>query len=608
MEVRLGANSDSFARRSAQRFVVQPGRSEKCFFPEFNTKSQLNWSIDVQFSEPPSAARFCFAPARPGNPTRNKECMNIKKLSQSLLFAAATLGSLIGTAAYADTLTQRNGTQLTTAMGAGWNLGNQLEATINGTPNETAWGNPAVSQSLINAVKAAGFKTIRIPVSYLNYIGPGPSYTINATWLARVKQVVDYAYSQGLYVVTNIHGDGYTSVAGSWLLCNASDQTTIKAKYKAVWQQIATTFVNYNERLIFESMNEEFDGVTYGAPVNQTYYGNINAYNQIFVNTVRQTGGNNASRWLLVPGWNTSIDLTTSSNGFVIPTDTFRSSAVPSAEKRLMISVHYYSPWDFCGDTGSAISQWGVTSTDSAKKSTWGQEDYLEAQFQQMYNTYVTQGYPFVVGEYGSINKTARDSANATYREAFANAVCVTAKKYGGVPVVWDEGATGADSFGLFNRSTNAIVQSGIVNAIIRGSSIVNGATLRFRNITSSIYIDGMGRTTNGSNCGQWAGGTSNNQKWTLELTGNYYRLRNVSTGLYLDGMGRTTAGSICGQYAGGTSSNQKWILQPYGRYLRLKNVGSGLYADGGGTTTNGADLKQWTDVSNTNLQWLISP
>ncbi len=530
------------------------------------------------------------------------------KLYPCLLAAGVLLYTPFGTVARADTLTQVNATPLTTAMGAGWNLGNQLEANLNGTPNETAWGNPAVSQSLINAVKAAGFKTIRIPVSYLNYIGPGPSYTINATWLARVKQVVDYAYSQGLYVVTNIHGDGYNSVAGSWLLCNATDQTTIKAKYKAVWQQIANTFVSYNERLIFESMNEEFDGVTYGGPVNQAYYSNLNAYNQIFVDTVRQTGGNNAARWLLIPGWNTTIDLTNSGSGFVLPSDNYRSTSVPSSEKRIMISVHYYSPWDFCGDTASTISQWGVTSTVSANKSTWGQEDFLDSQFQKMYATFVTQGYPFVVGEYGSINKTYRDSANANYRAAFANAVCVTAKKYGGVPVVWDEGATGDNGFGLINRSTYAVVHQGVVSAIMRGSSIVSGNTYRFRNITSSLYIDGMGRTANGSNCGQYASGTSNNQKWTLELTGNYYRLRNVSTGIYLDGMGRATAGSICGQYAGSTSNNQKWILQPYGANIRLKNVGTGLYIDGSGTSTNGADLKQWTDVSSTNLQWQIGP
>jgi endoglucanase len=365
---------------------------------------------------------------------------------------------------------QLNSSQVVSAMGAGWNLGNQLEANNNGTPSETAWGNPTVTQALIQKVKAAGFKTIRIPVSYLNAIGSAPNYTINPTWLSRVKQVVDYAYSQGLYVIINMHGDGYKSVSGSWLICDSGDQTTIKTKYQKAWQQIANTFVNYNEHLIFESMNEEFDG-TYGAP-NTTYYSNINAYNQIFVDTVRQTGGNNSARWLLIPGWNTNIDYTAGNYGFALPKDTYRSSTIPSSEKRIMISVHYYSPWDFCGEQSGNITQWGATATNTSKKSTWGQEDYLNSEFKSMYDKFVTQGYPVVIGEYGSVDKTSADSTNNTYRAAFAKAVCSTAKKYGSVPVYWDNGYNGQYGFGLFNRSNNTVTQQGIINAIMSG---ING-------------------------------------------------------------------------------------------------------------------------------------
>lgn len=361
-----------------------------------------------------------------------------------------------------DTMDQLNQSQIVSAMGAGWNLGNSLEANSSGTPSETAWGNPTVTKALITAVKNAGFKTIRIPVSYLNYIGSAPNYTINATWLARVKEVVDYAYSQGLYVIINVHGDGYNSVTGSWLLCNGSDQTTIKAKYAKVWQQIATTFVNYDEHLIFESMNEEFDG-TYGTP-NTTYYSNINAYNQLFIDTVRQTGGNNASRWLMIPGWNTDITYTVGSYGFALPTDTYRSSSVPSSEKRIMISVHYYAPWDFCGEESTTITQWGASSTDSSKKSTWGQEDYLKSQFSSLQTKFTSQGYPVVVGEFGSIDKS-----NTTYRAAFAYAVADAAGTYGCVPVVWDNGVNGTYGFGLFNRSTCAITQQSIITAILTG-------------------------------------------------------------------------------------------------------------------------------------------
>ncbi|WP_242841092.1 glycoside hydrolase family 5 protein [Clostridium akagii] len=383
---------------------------------------------------------------------------------------------VIATPATTSDFTQLNATQIVSAMGAGWNLGNQLEANSNGTPSETAWGNPTITKALIQKVKAAGFKTIRIPVSYLSKIGSAPNYTIDAKWLARIKEVVDYAYSQGLNVVINIHGDGYTSITGAWLLCNSSDQTTIKAKYQKVWQQIANTFVNYNEHLIFESMNEEFDG-TYGTP-NANYYSNINAYNQIFVDTVRQTGGNNSARWLLVPGWNTNIDYTAGNYGFVLPTDTYRSTTVPSSEKRIMVSAHYYSPWDFCGEESGAITQWGTSATDITKKSTWGQEDYLNSQFKEMYDKFVTQGYPVVIGEYGSVDKTSADSNNNTYRAAFAKSVCIAAKKYSSVPIYWDNGVNGQYGFGLFNRSTYAVTQQGIIDAIMSGTGTTPSTTI----------------------------------------------------------------------------------------------------------------------------------
>ena len=181
--------------------------------------------------------------------------------------ALALTGAVYGVArsTAANAAVQLTAPQLVADMGAGWNLGNQLEATANGYPSETAWGQPTVTQALIDKVRAAGFKTIRIPVSYLGYIGPGPNYTINAAWLNRVQEVVNYAYNRGLHVLINMHGDGYKSVNGSWLICDSSSQTTIKAKYEKAWQQIANRFKNYDQRLILESMNEEFDG-QYGHP------------------------------------------------------------------------------------------------------------------------------------------------------------------------------------------------------------------------------------------------------------------------------------------------------------------------------------------------------
>ena len=390
-----------------------------------------------------------------------------QKLGVVFFAVLSVVAASVAGPASAGTTVKPAASQIVADMGAGWNLGNQLEASANGVPSETAWGQPAVTQALIDKVKAAGFKTIRIPVSYLNYIGPGPDYTLNASWVNRIQQVVDYAYHRGMYVLVNMHGDGYKSVNGSWLICDSSAQPAIKAKYQKVWQQLATRFRDYDQHLVLEAMNEEFDG-QYGTPT-QPCYSNIDAYDQIFVDTVRKTGGSNASRWLLIAGWNTNIDYTAGNYGFVLPTDQYRSSSVPAGEQRLMISVHYYSPWDFAGEESGTITQWGRGATDPARKSTWGQEDYLDAQLKAMYDKFVTKGYPVVVGEYGAIDKSSSDSSNNRYRADFARAIVATAKKYGASTVYWDNGENGQYGFGLFDRRSSAVTHQGIIDAIMSG-------------------------------------------------------------------------------------------------------------------------------------------
>ncbi|MEV7097908.1 glycoside hydrolase family 5 protein [Amycolatopsis sp. NPDC051045] len=392
----------------------------------------------------------------------------LRSVFLAAVLAAAAAGSGLANQLPAEATTQLNASQIVADMGAGWNLGNQLEANANGVPSETAWGQPVVTQALVDKVKAAGFKTIRIPISYLNHIGAGPDYPINAAWLNRIQQVVDYAYQRGLYVMINMHGDGYKTISGSWLICDSSAQSTIKAKYGKVWQQVANRFRNYDQHLILESMNEEFDG-QYGRPT-QPCYSNIDAYNQIFVDSVRQTGGNNPSRWLLIAGWNTNIDYTAGDYGFALPSDRFRSAAIPAGEQRIMISVHYYSPWDFAGEENPTITQWGRGAANPARKSTWGQEDYLDAQLKLMRDKFVAKGYPVVVGEYGSIDKSSFDSSNNRYRADFAHAIVATAKKYGAATVYWDNGANGQYGFGLFDRRSYAVTHQSIIDAIMSGS------------------------------------------------------------------------------------------------------------------------------------------
>ena len=391
-----------------------------------------------------------------------------------------------------DDLSQK---EITDAMGPGWNVGNQLEATTTGTPDETAWQKTKITKELIQAVKAQGFKSVRIPISYLSYIGEAPNYTINANWLARIKEVVNYCVDEGLYAIINMHGDGYNSVQGGWLLCNAPDekQPEIKEKYAACWEQIATLFKDYDEHLIFESMNEEFDGVTYGGNVNKTYYSNINAYNQIFVDTVRKTGGNNAKRWILIPGWNTNIDLTVGNYGFALPTDTNRDSSIPAGEQRIMVSVHYYDPWDFCGDdTDGKYSQWGKDSDPNKSASYSNTEEYMEGQLKKVNDKFVKAGYPVIVGEYGCINKSASDPENTKFRAYYDKTFCEYCKDNRCVPVYWDNGAI-SNSFGLFNRTTMKVEQQEILDAIVNvfltEKEKLNNLIIRAGDLDETLYL-----------------------------------------------------------------------------------------------------------------------
>lgn len=342
----------------------------------------------------------------------------------------------------------------------GWNLGNQLEANSGGTPSETAWGNPTITEKLIKQVKAQGFKSIRIPVSYLSKIGAGPNYTIDSKWLDRVQEVVDMCIDNGLYAIINVHGDGYYSVKGGWLLCGepASEQKTIKAKYKKVWEQIAKRFKNYDDHLVFESMNEEFDG-TYNNP-NPEYYNNINAYNQIFVDTVRKAGGKNNNRYLLVPGWNTDINYTAGDYGFKIPND---------STGRLMISVHYYDPWKFCGgEEAPGIFRWGDSIKGQAIRNRG--EKHTDAKFDQLYDAFISKGYGVIIGEYGAIDKTYKDSRSTAYRAYFAEYVNYAAHKRNIVTVYWDNGYNGDNGFGLFDRKNCKVTQPEIIKGIINGA------------------------------------------------------------------------------------------------------------------------------------------
>ncbi len=379
----------------------------------------------------------------------------LKRMLTAAVAAAVTAsGMSFASSAEPDgSFTELSAEEITNAMGVGWNLGNQFDASINGMPDETAWGNPVASQQLIAAVKDAGFDTIRIPVTYMGKIGAAPDYTVDEAWLDRVQQVVDWSIEEGFYVIINMHHDG-SDDDYAWLDCTASNQTEITAKYAAVWEQIAEKFKDYDEHLIFESFNEVGDGRWSGVE-NPTHYDNLNNYNQTFVDTVRSTGGNNGSRWLLVPGWYNNIEQTTGDYGFEIPTD----ELCTSDENRIMISAHYYDPYNFCLNEDESVSwyetEWG---TDEEKAQ-------VVSDLSKLYDAFISQGYPVILGEYGCIDKD-----NEATRAEYLAYVASTAVDLGMVPIYWDNGYNGHHGFGLFDRNTCEVTEPQLLNAIIQAA------------------------------------------------------------------------------------------------------------------------------------------
>ncbi len=261
----------------------------------------------------------------------------------------------------------------------GWNLGNTLEAQC----GETAWGNPASTQTFINSVRAAGFNAIRIPAAWNCHTNPAGSTTIDAAWMARVKTVVDYAYNQGMYVILNIHWDG------GWLEEHPlfANQAANNQRQQAFWTQIATTFRAYNERMMFAGTNEVH--ADFNTPTSE-HLRYSSRYNQTFVNAVRATGGNNSSRTLVVQTYNTNA--WHGLNFFTMPTDTIAN--------RLIVEIHHYDPYDYTLNPSGPCLAWGA-SFPQYSQCAWAQEAYHTDLFAQVRNKWVANGIPVIIGEYG---------------------------------------------------------------------------------------------------------------------------------------------------------------------------------------------------------------
>ena len=324
-------------------------------------------------------------------------------------------------------------------MGMAWNLGNSFDAVDgHGNVSETIWGNPITTKELFIAVKNAGFNTIRIPVSYMNMINA--DNTVNEDYLKRLQVVINDAYNMGMYVVIDMHNDGGNGITNKWLdITKTGDEFyEIVTKYFDVWTSIATYFKDYDQKLVFEGFNELMNGDYNAAPTN-LQYNNVNALNQAFVNAVRNTGGANQDRVLIVAGYNTNIDYTIA--GFAKPIDL--------SVNRLMLSVHYYDPYDFTlNENGTSL--WRNETEGSYMK------DIIDriCEFARLENM------PVFIGGYGAIDKN-NPTSRGQYCYYFNRYAKTNTSDVNVVLAYWDNGVVGTNGHALFDRKTNTITQTG---------------------------------------------------------------------------------------------------------------------------------------------------
>jgi len=347
-------------------------------------------------------------------------------------------------------------TELAAKLDRGWNMGNSLEA-IGG---ETAWGNPKITKALIEFVKQNGFNAIRLPCSWNQYMSNSSTAQLTPDWLNRVKEVVQYCVESDMYVLLNIHWDG------GWLENNCTEvkKEENNAKQKAFWEQIATHLRDFDEHLLFAGANEPNVD-------NAAQMAVLKSYHQTFIDAVRSTGGKNSYRILVIQGPSTDIEQTNKLM-LSLPTD--------KISNRLMVEIHYYTPWNFCGLTedaswGKMFYYWGKdyhSVTDPMRNASWGEEATVNANFKMMRTQFVDKGIPVILGEYSVTRRSSLTGDALTKhldsRAYYLNYVTKQAKANGIIPFYWDNGATGNNGCAVFNRQAMTVSDQQALDALIR--------------------------------------------------------------------------------------------------------------------------------------------
>ncbi len=346
-------------------------------------------------------------------------------------------------------LTGKTSAEIVADMGFGFNVGNTLDADSGKVADvllhEVAWGNPVINQQLIDGIASAGFTTIRIPTTWESFVSEDESYTIDPEYLARVKEVVDYCYKHEMYVILNTHHEKW--IENPDLI---SDKEEIAAKLGAIWSQIADYFADYDQHLIFEGLNEpRLKGTDIEWTGNPEAYEVMNYLAQVFVNAVRGNAkGHNSERCLMITGYAASNSASVM-RAMSIPT--YNGDTV----NNLIISVHSYSPYDFC--LSSNQQEFDLNNpTDTGA---------IDAVFTAIKSEFLDHGIPVVIGETGTTGK-----ANEQARVNWVTYMATKAAEYGTPIVLWDNGSpgTGGENHCYFNRSTGELISVDFVNAMMQ--------------------------------------------------------------------------------------------------------------------------------------------
>ncbi len=312
--------------------------------------------------------------------------------------------------------------ELVKEMKIGWNLGNTMDATGgDGLDAETSWGNPETDKSMIDLLKDTGFNVFRLPVSWGSHMDE--NYQVDPEWMARVKEIVDYAIDDGMFVILNTHHE-------DWYFPDGTDTDREIEQLTALWSQIAEEFKNYDEHLIFEGLNEPRlrDTVMEWTGGDSNSRDVVNQYAKAFYDTVRNSGGNNAKRHLMITGYAASSLRTCLS-----------AIDIPENDDKIIISVHAYLPYSFALDTT------GTSEYDSSNTTE------IDSLFYDLNDLFLSNNIPVIIGEFGSVNKDYNIEDRVECVTYYLN----KAKEYGVPCVWWDNGsfAGSGENFGLMDRS-----------------------------------------------------------------------------------------------------------------------------------------------------------